>query len=587
MAEIKTKWDLTLLYQGNNDPRIERDLKRTEAAYQKFARAWSGREDYLTDEKVLAKALAAYEALAAKLTPEKPLLYFNYQKDLNTGDAAVQARLNLLMERYSQAQNQLVFFPVALARIKPADQRRFLKSTILSPYKYFLQVIFKQARHALSEKEERLLNLKGLPAHELWTRSTEKMLAKREIAWQGRKLPLAEANFKLASLPTPERRVLGGLINTELAAVADFAEAELNAIVLDKKINDELRGFSEPYAGTILGYQNEPETVRHLVDTVTKHFPLAHRFYRAKAKMMGLKTFHYADRAATIGQAKKKISWEQAVAIVRDAFGAFDPWYRETFDDFLRRGQIDAFPKKGKRGGAYCSSSDNSPTFVFLNHVPDFYSAVVMAHEMGHAFHATLSAKHQPPLYRGHTIATAEVASTFFENLVFDQVLPLLSPAEQIIALHDKLNGSVSTIFRQIACFNFELAMHRGIRERGQLTKVELAQLMNEHLGAYLGPLFKLTPEDGYAFVGWPHLRRFFYVYTYALGELVSSAFYLNYRENPNFKENLQRFLSAGGSASPEDIFAAAGVNIRDPRFFATGLQKIERDLARLEKLIK
>lgn len=581
---MKTKWDLKLLYEGNNDPRIEGDLKIMEKVYTDFAKRYVGRKDYLVKEKSLAVALKDFERLN-DLALAKPYAYFSYQQDLDSRDTSVEARLNLLSQRYTKSGNLITFFPVALAKIKLSDQKKFLKSKVLAPYHYFLKNIFEESKHVLSEAEEKILNLKSLPASELWVRGNEKMVSKQELRWRGKIVPLSEALGKIHSLPTRERRALHEQVGKRLKSIADFAESELNALVLNKKINDELRGYPEPFSATVLGYQNEPETVENLIATVTKDFPIAHRFYRAKAKMLGLKTLTYADRAAPIGKTKKEIPFSEAVAIIRRSFGKVNPIYASLFDEMLERGQVDVFPRVGKQGGAYCSSQEGLPTFVLLNHLSDFKSVMTLAHEMGHAIHAKFS-NQQPPLYRGHSIATAEVASTLFENFAFDEVFQLLSHAEKVVALHDRINDSVQTIFRQVACFNFELDLHQQIRLEGNLSKEKISQLMNQHMSAYLGPLFKLTENDGYFFVQWPHLRNFFYVYSYAFGELVSSALYAEYQKDNSFEQKIRQFLSSGAGASPEDIFAQIGVDVRQSGFFRSGLAKIEQDIAKLEKMI-
>jgi len=161
-----------------------------------------------------------------------------------------------------------------------------------------------------------------------------------------------------------------------------------------------------------------------------------------------------------------------------------------------------------------------------------------------------------------------------------------LTKKEQTIALHDKISGEISTIFRQIACFNFENELHKNIREKGYLAKEEIAKLMNKNMKAYLGPIVKFEEDDGYQFITWSHIRRFFYVYTYASGSLISSALFAKYKEDPKYLEKIEEFLSAGSSKNPEDIFASAGIDIRNPDFFRIGLEKIENDIKKLEKLI-
>ena len=582
---IKTAWNLSQIYSGADDPRIEADMQKAEAVYQAFADKYSADKKYLTNERDLAQAISKYQDLQDTAIA-KPYLYFNYKHDLNSSDSVAESKMSLLSERMSKSGNKIVFFTIALSKIPKSLQKKYLGSEVLAPYRYFLKCVFDRAEHMLGEAEEKILNLQSLPAHELWVQGGSKLIAKQVVLWKGKKLPIAVAIGQVASLPVKERRILGDLVNLKLKEISDFSESEINAIVIDKKIRDELCKFEKPYSSVVLGYENDVATVENLVQTVTEHFPLAHRFFKLKAKVLKLKKLSYADRNANIGATKKKIPFEKAVEIVRSAFGKVDPYYAETFDSFLRNGQIDVFAVAGKRGGAYCSSYADMPIFVLLNHLPDFNSVLTMAHEMGHSFHSKLSFENQPALYRDYTISAAEVASTLFENFVFDEVFPLLSPTEQIVALHDKINGSIQSIFRQIACFNFELELHNTIRKDGSMSKENIAKLMNKHMQSYLGPVFNLTDNDGYFFVYWSHIRRFFYVYSYAFGELVSNAMYEMYCENSNFKESIKKFLSAGGSDSPENIFASIGIDVRNPEFFKTGLQKIEHDLERLEKLL-
>jgi oligoendopeptidase F len=433
-----------------------------------------------------------------------------------------------------------------------------------------------------------LFNRLNLPAYTLWVNGNDKLVAKQQIKWKGKLIPLSEASAKIHSLPAlKDRHALAALVYGRFKEIADFAEAELNAVITNKKIEDELRGHSKPYSATIMEYENEEETVEKLVATVTKHFPIAHRFYNVKAKMLGLKQLAYVDRSAPIGKTVKKFTFNEAIAIVRRAFTKVAPVYAEAFDEMLVRGQVDVFSKVGKEGGAFCSHYKTLPIFVLLNYITDFHSVTTLAHEMGHALHSKFSTENQSPLYRDYTMSAAEVASTLFENFVFDEVFATLSAKEQIIALHDKINDSVSTIFRQIAFFNFELELHTQIRAKGSLPKEEIAKLLTKHNQACLGPMFKFKDEDGYFFVSFPHIRYFFYVYSYAFGEIVSSAMYQKYQEDKGFEQQIRHFLSAGGSASPEDIFAGIGIDVRNPAFFELGLKKIEADIEKLEKLVQ
>jgi len=228
----------------------------------------------------------------------------------------------------------------------------------------------------------------------------------------------------------------------------------------------------------------------------------------------------------------------------------------------------------------------NAPTFVLLNYTNTFDQVMTFAHEMGHAIHTEFS-KSQSAIYRDYTISTAEVASTLFESFVFDAVFETLSKEEKVIALHKKINDDINTIFRQIACFNFENELHETIRERGGMSKIEIRTLMNKHMSAYLGPSVLMREIDGNFFVSWSHIRRFFYVYSYAFGQLISKALYEKYKEDKTYLIKIKQFLEAGGSDSPENIFKAIGIDVSKPGFWEKGLESIERDIEKLEKLAK
>lgn len=582
----QTTWNLGLLYASHEDPQIEKDTASLERAYAEFAKKYTSRTDFMKSEDALLEALTDWEKLSIQADSYKAIIYLSYHKALNSEDAVADAKLNTLISRLTKAGNEIIFFVLRLGKIEKAKQKAFLESKKLAHFRYFLKQIFDTSKYDLSEAEEKIMNLKSLPAHSLWIDSQDKLLSAQTVHFEGKELPLPEAMNKVSSLPTLQRRKLWHTITAKLKEISYFSEAEINAVYTDKKINDELRGFATPYAATVLGYQNDPKTVEGLVKTVTENFSVAHRFYALKARLLKLKNLEYADRGADLGKVARTVPFSETVEIVSSAFGKVDTKYKDIFEKYLKNGQIDVFPKKGKGGGAFCSSSLNNPTFVLLNHTDTLDSVMTLGHEMGHAFHGELSDV-QPALYQGYSISVAEAASTLFENFVFEEIFEKLSEKEKIAALHDRINDAMSTVFRQIACFNFELALHTTIREKGALTKKEMAELLNTHMSAYLGPVMKMHENDGYFFVSWGHIRRFFYVYSYAYGFLISRALYQRYKQDKGYLKKIEQFLSAGGSKSPEDIFKDIGIDVTKPEFFADGIRSIDEDITRLEKLAK
>ena len=209
----------------------------------------------------------------------------------------------------------------------------------------------------------------------------------------------------------------------------------------------------------------------------------------------------------------------------------------------------------------------------------------VMAHEMGHAVHAEMS-KSQGFLYEDHTIATAEVASTLFEQFLINKLLDSLPPEQQLSILQYKIARDIATIQRQVAVFNLELEIHTYIKDNGIITSDELAKCMTKHLKSYLGKGVSITKEDGYSYVAFPHLRYGFYVYTYAFGQLVSNLMLQKFEKDERYLESIKLFLSSGCKNNVEEIFSEVGINTRKQSTFITSLESQKADIALFSKLV-
>ncbi|MES2314485.1 MAG: M3 family oligoendopeptidase [Patescibacteria group bacterium] len=583
-------WNLGLLYSSATDPQIEKDVVAFEGIVESFAQQFEPKEgsvkSFLSDNSTLLEALKQYEKIAAN-SAIRAMRYFHFIKDTNASSTFASAQYDLLENRLTSASNKITFFGVLLGKVSNSRQKEILSNDVFSHFKVFLERLFDDAKHTLTVSEEKILNLKSLPGHSMWVSATSRILNVKSVKWQNKELPLAAAMQKIATLPTTsQRKKLAGLVNEAWKTVAPVAEAEINAIFTNKKIDDELRGFPEPYSGTVLSYRNDPKVVDQLRKVVTDHVHISHDFHRLKARLLKQKKLGYYDRAAKIGATKSTYPFDETISKLKNIFGKLNPKFSDILDSYIKNGQMDVFPRAGKRSGAYCASAFGNPTFVLLNHTDNLYSFMTCAHELGHAIHGELS-EGQGALYCDYSYSTAETASTLFEAIGFEGIYDSLSDKEKIIALHDRINDDVATIFRQIAGFNFELELHKTIRAKGYISKEEIVDIHNKNMSAYLGPVFDLTKDDGYFFVTWEHIRYFFYMYTYAYGTLVSKALLRKYRKDPSFWKNIEKFLLAGGKDSPENIFKEIGIDVSSPEFFKEGLMEIADDIKELDRLTK
>ncbi|HTK33291.1 MAG TPA: M3 family metallopeptidase [Candidatus Paceibacterota bacterium] len=581
------QWNLSLLYASANDPQIEKDVVSFEGMVDSFSKKYDTEaKDFLTDNAILFEALKMYEDISAN-TALKALLYFFYSKEMNASNTDAVARLALLENRLTVALNKTTFFIVDLSKIPLKRQTEVLSDNRFSHFRVFLQRIFDDAKHILTTSEEKILGLKSLPSYSMWVSANEKILNMKTVAWKGNKISVQTALQTIQTLSTQaERAKLAKATYETLRSSAPFAEAELNAIYTDKKINDELRGFKTPYEATVLEYRNNPKVIDALRKVVMDNVQIAHDFYRLKARLLGHKKLLFSDNRTSIGKVKTVYTFDDTIEKLKQTFGALNPKFKAIIETYVKNGQLDVYPRVGKAGGAYCSSSYANPTYILLNHTNDLRSFSTCAHELGHGFHGEFS-EAQGPIYSNYSIALAETASTLFEGIAFQAIFDSLPDSEKVVALHDRISEDIYGIFRQVACFNFELDLHTAVRTKGYISKEEIAGIHNKNIFAYLGPVFDLKEDDGYMFVMWTHIRRFFYVYTYAYGMLVSKALLRRYKKDPSFWKKIEQLLAAGGNDSPENILKAIGIDVSSPDFWKEGLLEIADDIKELERLTK
>ncbi len=584
-STLKTEWDLTLLYKSISDPQIDTDVQAIEKACADFSKKYSKNNTYTTDKVLLLKALKDYEKTLTVVGSSKPYSYPALMRDIDSANTKAQAKMNQVLNEVTKSMNNMVFFPLALGNIGVDIQKSVNADSKFEKYSYFLNSLWKKAKYQLSEDVEKVLALKSMPAHQMWVDSQNKLLNSQTILYKKQNLPINQALPLMYTLPRKERAYVHKEMNAKLKNISHFAEAEINAIITDKNINDDLRGLVKPYSATVLEYQHDEKTFESIVSAVTENFHISHRFYKLKAKILKLKKLEYYDLRVSIGKIKTNFSYESSVDMVKESFGKMDKYYADTFTDFVTQGRIDVYPRKGKQGGGYCWSGYGIPTYILLNWTDSITAITTLGHEMGHAIHGELS-KTQPVLYSSHSIAVAEVASTFFENVTFDDIIQKLPKNERIIALFDRIQHSITSIFGQIILINFEKELHGIIRNEGGINKENIAKLMNKHISSYVGPIYKENPDDGYLFVRWQHIRLFFYAYSYAHGEIVSTALYNKYKQDPTYIEKINQFMKAGESDTPENIFKAIGIDTTKPEFFVDALKSIEQDIIELEKLV-
>ena len=591
---MQSKWNLKPLYNADTDPKIAKDRKRLHLEAYKFINKWKNRADYLQNPKTLKLALDEYEDWARNFGSSGSEGYY---LSLRTAQDEIYPKLkaleNKLNDFSTKIANDIQFFELKIAKIDPKLQSKFLKSPELKEYKHFFERLFSQSKHLLTEPEEKILNLKSQTAYSNWIKMTSSFITKEERIVLDEKLKKSKKNFSelmslLSSTNKKVRDKAAKAVNEIFEKHSDVAENELNSILQDHKINDELRKFSRPDSARILSDDMESDTVDALLTAVTNKFDTAKRFYKLKAKLLKTNKLKYHERNVPIGKITKKYTFNESIKIINEAFIKLDPEFSQILQIFVKNGQIDVFPQKGKTGGAFCAHNTiPQPTYILLNHDDKFNDVLTFAHELGHGINNELIKKKQNELNFGTPLSTAEVASTFMEDFVIQELMQNVDNETRLAIIMNKLNDDISTIYRQIACYNFEKDLHTEFRKKGYLPKEEIGRLFTKHMSTYMGDYVEQSKGSQNWWIYWSHIRRFFYVYSYSSGLLISKSLQNSVKKDVKFIKEVKEFLSAGLSDSPKNIFAKLGIDITDKKFWLKGLKEVDELLNEAENLAK
>ncbi len=591
VVETDVSWDLSDLFAGPDDPRIDAMLETAKERAAAFAAEYQGKIDCpdLTADR-LASAIREYEALW--LDAGKPGNYARLRFSADTSDPARGALMARVSEATTKLSLPLVFYRLELARVPDEVILPLLDDPALAPYKYYIQIVRSGRVHQLSEVEETLLARFSNTGPSAWVRLSAEIQAATVFkpALPDGTVPELNLSGLGALYSSPERGV-------RLAAAEAFAAGAkinlktltfiLNTLLQDKAVSDEIRRYETPESTGFRRDELPRETVELVTDTTAAHYPLAARYYHLKREILGVDTLRDYDLSAPLFDAAETVPFAEAQTIVLEAFGRFSPTLRDLAAEYFDKQWIDAAPRKGKRGGAYCNGgTPDAHGYVFLNYLGKMGHVMTLAHELGHGVHASL-ARAQTYFNMFGTLPMAEVASTFGEMLVFDSLQSGASLETRLSMYADKIEGAVGTIMTTTGRYRLEKTIHRQRRTDGEMTSEQISEHWSGEMAAIYGDSVEITERLRLSWSFIPHfVNSPFYSYPYAFGELFALSLYQKSKDDgPAFAEKYLALLTAGGSDSPHNLAKMVGVDLDDPAFWTGGFRVVEGLLETFEAL--
>ncbi len=579
-------WDLDPLVDGEGPEGADRMLAEADERAAAFAERYAGNVAGL-DGPGLAGAMAELQAIAELVSRAGNYAHLRFAVD--TVDPANGALVARVSEKATAVETKLLFFDLEWAAVDDGRADEVLGADGLDTSRHHLRTVRRYRPYLLSEPEEKILTEKAVSGREAWSRLFEEQTSAIKVDTPGDEEPV-KLDVALSRLLSPDRELRRTTAEAVTAALAPNLRTRAyiyNTIAQDKATDDRLRGFPSWISSRNLANEASDESVRALVEAVRSNYDLPQRWYRLKANLLGLDRLADYDRSASIATEEVKIGWPEATEIVLSSFNDFSPTLHDTAKRFFDDHWIDAPVRPGKRGGAFCAYTVPSVhPYVMLNWTDRRRDVLTLAHELGHGMHAAL-ARPRGILEQHTPLTLAETASVFGETLVFRRLLDAAeTPASRLTLLAENIEGSIATVFRQVAMNRFEDFVHTARREEGELSVERFGELWARSQVELLGDAVEVT--EGYK-TWWSYVPHFIgtpgYVYAYAYGQLLALSVYARYLdEGEPFVPRYIELLSSGGSRSPEELAAIAGLDLADPEFWNDGLKLVREQLGRAEE---
>ncbi|RCK74651.1 MAG: Oligoendopeptidase F [Anaerolineae bacterium] len=586
MAYQLSAWSLADLFPAHDSPEMRAAFEKLEEDTRQFE---SQRSQLRADIDPttfldLVRQLEQINYLLSKVHAFAELWF-----SADTQNQAAQTFLGQVEQLAATIQNRTLFFSLWWKDLDEENARRLMEAS--RDYRYWLEMMRKFKPHTLSEAEEKIVNIKdvtGVQAlRNLYDAITNRYVFTLEV--EGEKKELTRGQLMVyARHPDPEVRARA---YQEMYRVygSDGAILGLMYQTIARDWHNEqveLRHFHSPISARNLSNDLPDGVVDTLLEVCQKNAPLFQRFFRLKARWIGMDRLRRYDIYAPVAQADKTYPFEQAAEMVLEAFQRFSPRIAGQAQRVFEQQHLDSEVRKGKRDGAFCLTAVNDLTpWVLVNYQGKAEDVATLAHELGHAVHSMMAAHHT--LFTFHSsLPLAETASTFGEMLLIDRLLAQeTDDAVRRDILFRQLDDAYATIGRQAYFALFERQAHQMVKEGAAVD--DLCRAYFQNLQDQFGDAVEVNEEFRWEWVAIPHIYHYpFYVYAYSFGQLLVLSLYKQYQqEGEAFKPRYESILAAGGSASPEAILSAAGFNIYDPAFWQGGFDVLDEMVRRLEAI--
>ena len=552
------KWDLESIYPSVTSPLFEDDIN---AIYQKAEELKSKSAD---KNSSILSILSLYDEMADIVENVGSYVYTSFS--VNTTDRDVLAAMG------KAEKAQTVASDASTVMVHYLSQRTDeFSSPELEPYALFLKEVKTEAEHIMSLEEEALANEMLQVSASAWSRLQESVTASIH---DGDKTLTQLRGLAMDS----DRSVRKDAYEREVKILADnktAIAAALNGVKGTALLLEKRRGWKDPLDRSCNTARISRKALSALIEALEESLPIFRDYLKTKAKLLGLERLEWYDMFAPVGDASMSFTFEEAKALIIDAYSSFSPEVGAFIKNALDSHWVDPEAHEGKIGGAYdIFFPKKKESRVMMNWEGTYDSVSTLAHELGHAYHDSV-VKNYPSSQRSYPMTLAETASIFGETVIFQEVLKKADKDQQLSLIEAYVQGACQVCVDILSRFYFERSAFEA-RKDGEVTADDFSAMMLKAQEDTYGDGLGVKHQYMWAVKGHYYNEGFsFYNYPYAFGQLFALGLFASKDSVPDFPKHYKEVLSMTGRFEAKEVAAAAGCDIEDKEFWKKGISVI------------
>jgi len=589
--KMDMRWSLDELYSSFDSPEFTADMDKADKLIEGFS-AWA--KENLESRENAGEKIEHYISSDIELTNvlTRLMTFSHLSSSVDARNEAALKAIDKLQKKFNELTEPSVRFQKWLASLDDLDGT-IESSPLLKKHSYYLKRLVETARYLLSEELEAVIAKMTSSGSKAWTRLqntlVSTLLVDMEEGGQHKQLPLPVVrNMAYDGSADLRKRAY----EAELKAYEKIEQASaacLNGIKGEVITVAELRGYSSPLDETLVKSRLDQEALNAMLDAMKESLPDFRRYYRKKADLLGYKNgLPFYDLFAPLGKADMKFTYEEARDYIVASFRSFSDKLADFAYNAFEKRWIDAEPRDGKRGGAFCSNIHPiGESRILANFNGSFSNVTTLAHELGHGYHGSCLMD-ESILNSRYPMPIAETASIFCETIVMDAALKEADPEQALGLLETSVSDAGQVIVDIYSRFLFESRVFE-LRRDHALSVNELKDLMIEAQKEAYGDGLDPDHLHPYMWINKSHYYSAslsFYNFPYAFGLLFAKGVYAEYlKRGRDFVPEYDRLLRSTGKNDIADVAAMVGIDIHSIDFWRSSLDLVRRDIDRFIEL--